>query len=91
MSDANQYPYPLNTTDPYSGRGNPDEASEMVTLDWEEAQVIITKGPLKGYTGKLSGYTNDGIYFIRGDWDGKESGRTPVHYGPFLRDEFEVH
>ena len=52
--------------------------------------VKITKGPLKGLTGWLSTYTNDGFYFVWEKDNSQETGHTLIYRGPFFRHEFEL-
>ncbi|MBE9128933.1 MULTISPECIES: hypothetical protein [unclassified Coleofasciculus] len=51
-------------------------------------RIKITKGSLKGYTGKISASSSEGIYFIQGDWNSQDTGFTNV-YGPLMIDEIE--
>ncbi len=91
MFDLKSYSYPLNGIHPY-----PTDLEETVadphnkSVLQQGALVQITRGPLKGLTGKLSGCTKDGIYFIQGDDDNWEVNRNLLYHGPFLRDEFEL-
>ncbi|EDX78769.1 hypothetical protein [Coleofasciculus chthonoplastes] len=48
--------------------------------------VQITKGSLKGHTGKIAASSHDGIYFIQGNWNSHETGASNL-YGPLLGDE----
>ena len=58
----------------------------------KDTLVKIAKGSLKGCTGKISGCTRDGVYFI---WRDKSSQETNcIHcpigpIGPFLQHELE--
>lgn len=48
--------------------------------------VQITKGSLKGHTGKIAASSHEGIYFIQGNWNSHETGTSNL-YGPLLVDE----
>ncbi|MGQ4647018.1 hypothetical protein [Lyngbya aestuarii] len=52
------------------------------------SQVRITKGMMKGHTGKIAACNSDGFYFILGSWDTQKTGCSSI-WGPFLSDEIE--
>ena len=56
----------------------------------QDTPVKITRGYLKGCTGKILGCTNDGIYFISGYRCSKKLDYTTNPIGLFLPDEFEL-
>ena len=59
----------------------------------KDTPVKIAKGSLKGCTGKISGCTSDGVYFIYRDRSSRETNyiHCPIGpIGPFLSNELEL-
>ncbi len=63
------------------------ETPEVISLG---TPVRILRGSLRGCTGKISGSTNDGVFFIQRDLGTKQKGNSQSPDGPFLGNEFEI-